>query len=546
MDQQHRVSYHEAQYGDRVAVTRLPEQQWRQPEDLSMDREEPENGPKPETGWSTNITEGMNQTNVTVMACFVLAGISDFPQMQAIIFILVLFIYLITLGGNVTILFLIFKDSRLHTPMYFFLCNLSCLDIMYTTVTLHRIFFTFISGDKSITFQDCFTQLYFFMSLIGSEFLILTAMSYDRYVAICNPLHYHIVMNQKVCIVLATICWALGFLDTLPFIHILYRFSCYKSRVINHFFCDLLALMKISCSDTSLLEHTLLAGAVLTDLTPFLLTIISYICIINIILKIQSATGRKKAFYTCSSHLTVVILFYVTLTCLYLRPASMFSLKSEKWLALMYTAIVPMLNPLIYSLKNKDVKSALNAVLKNFSSPLSDHVAQKEIGKPKRTSDAILQPHLSFWLECECYTSFTAYTQSRSQRAGHHCPTSDYGIGYPENPQAKIMASLAAKEDLKLLIENTGGIQVSSPLSDHVAQKEIGKPKRTSDAILQPHLSFWLECECYTSFTAYTQSRSQRAGHHCPTSDYGIGYPENPQAKIMASLAAKEDLKLLM
>ncbi|KAM4696221.1 olfactory receptor 5AR1-like [Rhinophrynus dorsalis] len=310
------------------------------------------------------MTEEMKQHNVTVMTSFVLAGISDFPQMQSVIFILVLFIYLITLGGNVTILFLIITDPRLHTPMYFFLCNLSCMDIMYTTVTLHRIFFTFISGDNNITFFVCLTQLYLFMSLVGSELLILTAMSYDRYVAICNPLHYHMVMNQKVCIALTAICWVVGFLYTMPFIYIVYGFTCYTSSVINHFFCDLLALMKISCSDTSLLEHTILAVAVFSDFTPFLLTIISYVYIISTILKIPSATGRQKTFYTCSSHLTVVILFYVTLSCLYMTPTSMFSLDSDKWLALVYTAIVPMLNPLIYSLKNKDVKSALNAVLK--------------------------------------------------------------------------------------------------------------------------------------------------------------------------------------
>ncbi|KAM4696227.1 olfactory receptor 5AR1-like [Rhinophrynus dorsalis] len=310
------------------------------------------------------MTEGMNQHNVTAITWFVLLGISDFPEVQAIIFILVLFIYLIALGGNVTILLLIFADPRLHTPMYFFLCNLSSLDIIYTTVTQHRIFFTFISGDKNITFQDCLTQLYFFISLVAIEVLILTAMSYDRYTAICNPLHYHIVMNRKVCIVLATICWVFGFLEIVPVIYIVYGFSCYKSRAINHFFCDLLALMKIICSDISLLEHTILAVAVFTDFTPFLLTLVSYICIISTIFKIPSVTGRQKTFYTCSSHLTVVILFYVTLSCLYLRPASLFSMDTDKWFAFVYTAIVPMLNPLIYSLKNKDVKSALSGVLK--------------------------------------------------------------------------------------------------------------------------------------------------------------------------------------
>ncbi|KAM4696220.1 olfactory receptor 5M11-like [Rhinophrynus dorsalis] len=307
----------------------------------------------------------MNQRNVTIMTYFVLAGVSDFPEVQAIIFILVLFIYLITLGGNMTILFLIFIDPRLHTPMYFFLSNLSSLDLMVTTVTLYRIFYTFISGEKSITFQACFAQSYFTITLIGIELFILTAMSYDRFAAICNPLRYHVVMNRKVCIVLVTICWVVGFLDTLPVTYIVYGFSCYKSRVINHFFCEILALMNLSCSDTSLLEKTILIEALIGDFSPFLLTIISYVCIISTILKIKSTSGRRKTFYTCSSHLTVVILFYVTLSCLYLRPRSMFSLDSDKLFSLLYTAIVPMLNPLIYSLKNKDVKSALNGVLNN-------------------------------------------------------------------------------------------------------------------------------------------------------------------------------------
>ncbi|KAM4795588.1 olfactory receptor 5M11-like [Rhinophrynus dorsalis] len=312
------------------------------------------------------MTEEMNQHNVTVMAYFILAGISDFPEVQAITFVLVLFIYLITLGGNVTILFLIFIDPRLHKPMYFFLCNLSCMDIMYITITLHRILFRFISGEKSITFQDCLTQLYFYMSLVGSDFLILTAMSYDRYVAICNPLRYHLVMNHKVCIALTTFCWVLGFMYSLPVTYIVYGFPCYKSSLINHFFCELLAIMKLSCSDTSLLEHTILAEAAITCLTPFLLTLTSYVCIISTILNIKSATGRRKAFYTCSSHLTVVSLFYVTVSCLYLRPTSVFSLDSDKLFSLVYTAIVPMFNPLIYSLKNKDVKSALNALYYNI------------------------------------------------------------------------------------------------------------------------------------------------------------------------------------
>uniref|UniRef100_A0A8C5MHZ2 Olfactory receptor n=1 Tax=Leptobrachium leishanense TaxID=445787 RepID=A0A8C5MHZ2_9ANUR len=306
--------------------------------------------------------EHHNQT----MAYLILKGISTVPDLQVIVFTLVLLIYLLTFGGNLTILLVIFSDPLLHTPMYFFLCNLSCLDIMYTTVTLHRILLVFLSGNSSIALSECLVQLYFFMSLVGIELLLLTAMSYDRYVAICNPLRYPLVMNHKVCVLLVTTCWILGFLDTIPFTYIVHGFTCYVSNIINHFFCDLLALMKLSCSDTSTLEHAILAEAAFSGLTPFILTSASYGFIIRTILSIQTATGRRKAFYTCSSHLTVVILFYVTLSCLYLRPTSMFSLDSDKLLSLVYTAVVPMLNPLIYSLKNEDVKRALRGVLKHY------------------------------------------------------------------------------------------------------------------------------------------------------------------------------------
>ncbi|XP_063288421.1 olfactory receptor 5V1-like [Pelobates fuscus] len=312
------------------------------------------------------MAQRLDLKNASGLTHFIFAGISEYQEMQAIVFMLVLIIYLLTIGGNVTIFFLIFMDPLLHTPMYFFLCNLSCLDLMYTTVTLHRILFTFLSGNSSIMFSECFIQLYFFMSLVGIELLLLTAMSYDRYVAICNPLRYTALMNHRVCIALVATCWILGFLDTIPFTYIVYGFTCYVSNTINHFFCDLLALMKLSCSDTSVLEHAILTEAAFSGLTPFLLTSISYVCIIKTILSIQTATGRRKAFYTCSSHLTVVILFYVTLSCLYLRPTSMFSLDSDKLLSLVYTAVVPMLNPLIYSLKNKDVKRALTSVLKRY------------------------------------------------------------------------------------------------------------------------------------------------------------------------------------
>ncbi|KAM4696270.1 olfactory receptor 5V1-like [Rhinophrynus dorsalis] len=308
--------------------------------------------------------ESGNQTTVTY---FIINGISRIPSFQTLIFLLVLLIYLLTLGGNMTILLLVCFDTHLHTPMYFFLCNLSILDISSTTVTLHYIFIIFITGDSTISYIACIAQMYMFGCLICDELLLLTAMSYDRYVAICNPLHYHMLMNRKTCASLAIACWLLGFLEVIPYIVLLSKLSCYKSNIINHFFCDLVPLMKLSCSDTSFLEIlSLTEGLLLITLTPFLLTFTSYIFIITSILRIRSSTGRRKAFYTCSSHLTVVILLYVILFSQYLRPTSKDNLESTKMFSLFNTAAVPMLNPLIYSLKNKDVKSALKRRLRCF------------------------------------------------------------------------------------------------------------------------------------------------------------------------------------
>ncbi|XP_073405492.1 olfactory receptor 6C3-like [Dendrobates tinctorius] len=300
---------------------------------------------------------------------FIIKGISDAPELQIIIFFLVLLIYLLTIGGNMIILFLVCLDPKLHTPMYFFLANLSVLDMFSTTVTLHNILIIFITGDNRISYESCICQMYFSGFMICDEFLFLTAMSYDRYVAICNPLRYHRVMNRRLCIVLAICCWLLGMIEVIPYMILLLAITCYKSNVINHFFCDLVPLMILSCSDTSTLEIlTLTEGLLLLTLTPFILKFISYVFIISTILKIHSSTGRRKAFYTCSSHLTVVILLYSILLFQYLTPTSLDTSKSNKFFSLFNTAAIPILNPLIYSLKNKDVKSAMIRTLRYINS----------------------------------------------------------------------------------------------------------------------------------------------------------------------------------
>ncbi|KAM9323849.1 olfactory receptor 5AR1-like [Gastrophryne carolinensis] len=306
----------------------------------------------------------MGPLNQTMVTYFVIMGISNVPQFQVPISILVLLIYLITMIGNLTIVLLVCLDSQLHTPMYFFLCNLSVLDMSSSTTTLPKVLIDLLSGDHIISLPCCLTQFYMYSCLACNELLILTAMSFDRYVAICNPLRYSTLMNFKVCSLLALVCWVTAFLEVVPYLALLLTFSCYKSNIINHFFCDLVPLLNLSCSDTSVLRMlSLIEGLLLLSLTPFILTFMPYIYIISAIMRIRSVGGRRKAFYTCSSHLTVVVLLYGTLVCQYLKPVSEDSLESNKLFSLFNTAIVPMLNPVIYSLNNRDVKLALKRKL---------------------------------------------------------------------------------------------------------------------------------------------------------------------------------------
>ncbi|KAG9466349.1 olfactory receptor 5AR1-like [Eleutherodactylus coqui] len=310
----------------------------------------------------------MDYDNQTMVTFFIIKGISSLPKLQVLIFLLVLLIYLFTLGGNMTILLLVALDHHLHTPMYFFLANLSFLDISSSTVSLHGIMLAFLTGNNKVSFLCCIAQFSIFSFLACTELLILTAMSYDRYIAICKPLRYSVIINSKVCALLAMACWATSFVEVIPYVALLSEFSCYKSNIINHFFCDLVPLLNLSCSDTTTLKLlSLIEGLLLLSLTPFVLTFTPYVFIIASKLKIRSNTGRLKAFYTCSSHLTVVVLLYSTLVCQYLRPTTADSLESNKLFSLFNTAAIPMLNPLIYSLKNRDVKLSFSRGLRTHS-----------------------------------------------------------------------------------------------------------------------------------------------------------------------------------
>ncbi|XP_029435710.1 olfactory receptor 5V1-like [Rhinatrema bivittatum] len=304
----------------------------------------------------------MGLVNGTSIKEFTLLGFSDNRHLQFLISLIVLLMFLIAMLGNLIFLTLICTNSHLQKPMYFFLSNLSFLDICITSVSLSTMLDHLITGNTLISFSTCIAQLYFFISFTSTEFFLLTAMAYDRYLAICHPLHYMLAMNKRVCALLAAVSWTLGFLDMIPQAVLTSHFSFCESNEINHFFCDLTALMKLSCSDTSSIEMVIFTEGVFVGLIPFLSTLTSYIYIISTILKIHSTEGRLKVFSTCSSHLMVVLLFYGTTICIYVRPTSMYSLDENKMFSLLYTALIPMLNPIIYSLRNQEVKGALKKV----------------------------------------------------------------------------------------------------------------------------------------------------------------------------------------
>ncbi|KAG8434190.1 hypothetical protein GDO86_012530 [Hymenochirus boettgeri] len=298
----------------------------------------------------------MAMTNQTFLSDFVLLG---FSEERVVLSLLMAMIYTMILIGNLAILTIIRVDCQLQTPMYLFLSYLSILDICYSTVTLPSMLFNCVTGNRRISFHRCFAQLYFFVSLGGSECLLLAAMAYDRYVAICNPLRYPTIMNKKLCLHLVGGSWFCGFLNSVLHTLMTSRLSFCEIRYVNHFFCDVPALLKASCTDTQTSQLLLYIVSVFLGMTPFVFVIISYIWIISTILKISSSAGRKKAFSTCSSHLIVVTVFYVTANYNYIGPAPGDSFSIERLASLLYSVLTPLFNPVIYCLRNKEVRKAL-------------------------------------------------------------------------------------------------------------------------------------------------------------------------------------------
>ncbi|XP_005382843.1 PREDICTED: olfactory receptor 13D1 [Chinchilla lanigera] len=301
--------------------------------------------------------------NYSAVAEFFLMGLSQYPELQLFLFVVCLIMYMIILLGNSLLIFISILDSRLHTPMYFFLGNLSFLDICYTSSSIPPMLIMFMSQRKSISFSGCALQMVISLGLGSTECVLLAVMAYDRYVAICNPLRYPIIMNKVLYVHMAVWSWVIGCLNSLVQTVLTMVLPFCGNNVIDHLTCEILALLKLVCSDISINVLIMTVASIVLLVIPLLLIFLSYIFILSSILRINSSEGRKKAFSTCSAHLTVVILFYGSALFMYMKPKSKFTKASDEIIGLSYGVVTPMLNPIIYSLRNKEVKEAVKKIL---------------------------------------------------------------------------------------------------------------------------------------------------------------------------------------
>ncbi|XP_053435071.1 olfactory receptor 10A4-like [Nycticebus coucang] len=306
---------------------------------------------------------GTEEDNITQFSEIFLLGFGDLHGLQFLLFGIFLAIYVVTVMGNIVILIVVTTDCSLHIPMYFFLCHFSFLEIVYTTTIEPVMLKTLLSARVPISFPACACQFYFFASLVATECFFLAVMSYDRYIAICKPLHYFSIMDHWSCLQLAGASWLAGFLAPILLMVLIFHLTFCSANEIEHFFCDLKPIIKLACTDTQVAEMTSFVCTSFFALGPFLLTLASYIHIISTILRIPSAAGKQRAFSTCSSHLIVVSLYYGTLGIVYGFPSGLQYEDFLKLLSLLYTVVTPALNPIIYTLRNKDVKVALRKLV---------------------------------------------------------------------------------------------------------------------------------------------------------------------------------------
>ncbi|XP_070607411.1 olfactory receptor 5AR1-like [Erythrolamprus reginae] len=305
----------------------------------------------------------MDQGNDSAFSEFILQGFTDNPKMQLVLFTVFFLVYVITVLGNLGMILLISTKPQLHKPMYYFLCNLSFVDLCCASTIAPKILIDLLSESKRISYIGCVTQLFVFDILADAECLLLAVMAYDRYVAICNPLLYPTVMSKKTCQQMITIAYFTGLLDSMIQTSCTFRLSFCSSNVINHFFCDEPPLLMLSCSDTYISEIVLFTFVGFVEASSIGMILVSYVYILATILRMRSAEGRHKAFSTCASHLTAVGIYHGTILFMYFRPSSSYSMDQDKWASMFYTVVIPMLNPLIYSMRNKEVKDAMSKSL---------------------------------------------------------------------------------------------------------------------------------------------------------------------------------------
>nr|XP_002755408.4 olfactory receptor 5B3-like [Callithrix jacchus] len=308
-----------------------------------------------------------NHTEVTE---FILLGLTDAPELQAPLLIMFTLVYLVNAVGNLGMIILILWDFHLHTPMYFFLSHLSLVDFCYSSAVTPTVIAGLLIVDKVITYNACAAQLFFFAAFATVENFLLASMAYDRYAAVCKPLHYTMTMTTSVCACLVIICYVCGFLNASIHIGETFSLSFCMSNEVHHFFCDVPAVMALSCSDRHVNELVLVYVASFNIFSAILIILISYLFIFVTILKMHSASGYQKALSTCASHLTAVAIFYGTIIFMYLQPSSSHSMDTDKMASVFYTMVIPMLNPLVYSLRNKEVKKAFKKVVEKAKLPL--------------------------------------------------------------------------------------------------------------------------------------------------------------------------------
>ncbi|XP_072259129.1 olfactory receptor 1468-like [Pyxicephalus adspersus] len=305
----------------------------------------------------------MDENNVTLITAIHLLGFQIPQSITYLVFFPFLLFYCVTICGNLLIITLVSYSKSLHSPMYFFLSQLSLSDILLATDVVPNMLHAVLENMTIVSVSDCITQFYFFAATESLDSLLLTVMSYDRYLAICRPLHYTMVMSHRFCWITVISSWSLSFLAVLVYTLTISTLQFCGPNIIDHYFCDLDPILQLSCSDTTIVQLEATTLSVMFALIPFFIIIVSYIYIIVTILEIPSITGRQKVFSTCSSHLTVVSIFYGTIVCVYMVPSKGQSWNISKFVSLLYTVVTPVLNPIIYSLRNKDLKQVIRKII---------------------------------------------------------------------------------------------------------------------------------------------------------------------------------------